>query len=59
MRQLGTTMTTKRDLKIPVALSNGEADWIEEGKPMTFMDAEFGICYGTEHGAESYSWHTS
>ena len=42
MRQLGTTMTTERDLKIPVALSNGEADWIEEGKPMTFMDAEFG-----------------
>lgn len=42
MRQLGTTMKTEHDLKIPVALSDGEADWIEEGKPMTFMNAEFG-----------------
>jgi len=42
LRKLGKCMVTERDLKIPVSLSDGEADWIEEGKPMTFMDAEFG-----------------
>lgn len=42
LRKLGKTLVTEHDLKIPVSLSNGDADWVEEGKPMTFMDAEFG-----------------
>ena len=42
MRKLGTTMTTEHDLKIPVVIEDGVADWIEEGKPMSFMDVEFG-----------------
>lgn len=42
MRQIGNVIPTTHDLKIPVARSTGTADWIQEGNPMTFMDAEFG-----------------
>ena len=42
MRQIGNVIPTTHDLKIPLAYSTGTADWIQEGKQMTFMDAEFG-----------------
>lgn len=42
MRQIGHVIPTTHDLKIPLAYSTGTADWIQEGKPMTFMNTEFG-----------------
>lgn len=42
MRKLARTIVTEHDLKIPVVIKEGVADWIEEGKPMSFMDVEFG-----------------
>lgn len=41
MRQISNVISTVHDLKIPVVHSTGTADWIQEGKEMTFMDAEF------------------
>ena len=42
LRQISNVITTKNSMHIPVAEGVDCADWVPEGTPFQFMDAEFG-----------------
>lgn len=42
LRHIARTISTTHDLHIPTIRSKGMATWVEEGKPWTFTDAEYG-----------------
>lgn len=42
LRRIGRIVNTTHDLHIPTIRSKGMATWVEEGKPWTFTDVEYG-----------------